>query len=169
MAIPTTDFLAQPYNDEKMKYNYDLHAYMLDIDYAMTMTGLGDLINDMDGRENAEWLMEWISRVSYEYIRSFKDAKFYNRLTYYLSHSKRARDILERFMLDILFYIEQEGGLFMAYVTGINLQEAKNITNISLKTAVGVIGDQIIRNSELAMKEFLYDFDVVASTTGLEW
>lgn len=169
MAIKTSDFLTQPYDDDKMLYNYDLHQYVLKVDYAIQQTALGELIDDMGNRENVEWFLEWVSRVCYEYIRSFKDAKFYDRITYYLSHSRKNRELLERFMLDTLFYSNQEGGLFMAYVTGINLQEAKNITNISLKTAVGVIGDQIVKNGELGLREFLYDFDIVESTAGLEW
>jgi len=169
MSIPMNDSLAKPYDDDKMKYDYDLHQYVLDIDYAMYQTGLGDLVVDMQSNENVEWYMTWISRVTYDYIRSFKDSKFYNRLDYYLSHSKQMRVAIERIMLDILFYSEQEGGLFMAYITGINLQEAQNITTIKLKTAVGLIADQIVMNYGLKEKEFRYDFDVIESTTGLEW
>lgn len=170
MAIPTNDFLVKPYDDEKMIYNYDLRQYVLQRDWAIHRTGLGDLINDLGGNvDNVDWFLEWVSITVYNYIRSFKDSKFQKRLTYYLSHSREMRDALERLMVDSVFYSEQEGGLFTAYITGVNLQEAKNITNLSLKTAVGIIGDQIVANLGLKEREFRYDFDVVESTLGLEW
>ncbi len=169
MAIPAKDFLIKPLQNTEMKYNLKLQQYVLEYDYAIHETALGDLVVDYDGRENVEWYLEWVSRTAYTYIRSFKDSKFQERLTYYLSHSRRSREAIKRLMLDILFYTEQEGGLFMAYVTGINLQEAKNITDISLKTAVGMVGDQIVKNYGLATREFEYDFAVVPSTAGSEW
>ncbi len=169
MSIPTKDFLNKPYDDGKLKYNYDLHQYILNVDNAMFETGMGDLVLDMQGVENVEWYLSWISRVTYDYIRSFKDSKYYKRLDYFLSHSKEMRVAIERIMLDVLFYSEQEGGLFMAYITGINLQEAQNITTLKLKTVVGLIADQIIMNYGLKEREFRYDFDVLESISGLEW
>ena len=169
MAIPTNDRLNQPLSDDKLRYDVELHQYVLQLDYAMQESGLGDLAIDMGGTDNAEWLLEWVSRTAYTYIRSFKDAKFERRLTYYIGHSKQAREAIRRLMLDILFYTEQEGGLFMAYITGINLQEAKNITTMSLETAVGMVGAQIARNYGLAEREFRYDFEVDESTYNIFW
>lgn len=168
MAIPANDF-TNPFDDEKMYYNYDLHQYVLQIEDAMFETGLGDLSLDMGGADNVKWLLEWVSRTVYTYIRSFKDSKFERRLTYQLSHSKRLREAIRRLMLDVLFYTEQEGGLFMTYITGINLQEAKNMTTLSLKTAVGLMGDQIVKNYGLAEREFRHDFTVENDTYGTEW
>lgn len=168
MAIPTNDFVTKPYKDDSMFYDVKLHQYVLDLDYAMFETGLGDLTIDLGGIDNAKWLLEWVSRTAYTYIRQFKDSKFERRLSYYLSHSKQAREAIKRLMIDILFYTEQEGGLFMAYITGINLQEAKNMTTLSLKTAVGTIGDQIARNYGLAEREFRYDFDL-DDKYGIDW
>jgi hypothetical protein len=168
MAIPTNDFVTKPYNDNEMYYDVKLHQYVLNLDYAMYETGLGDLTIDLGGIDNAKWLLEWVSRTAYTYIRQFKDSKFERRLTYLLSHSKQAREAIRRLMIDILFYTEQEGGLFMAYITGINLQEAKNMTTLSLKTAVGTMGDQITRNYGLAEREFRYDFDL-DDKYGIDW
>lgn len=169
MAIPTIDFITRPFDDDKMYYDLDRHQYILQLDYAMHETGLGELIADMGDRDNAIWLLEWVSNTAYTYIRSFKDSKFEKRLTYYMSHSKRMRDAIRRLMIDILFYTEQEGGLFMAYITGINLQEVKNLTTVTLKTAVGTIGDQIVRNYGLAEREFRQDFDIDHDTYGTRW
>ena len=168
MAIPT--FVTKPYEDDKMIYDVNLHQYILTYDYASEASGWGsDMINDLDGEENVEWYLKQVSNVVYNYIRSMKDSKFQNRLEYYLSHSERVRNDLMRLMVDIVIYNMQEGGMFMAYVTGVNLQEAQNITNIDIKTAVGILGDQLIRNHGFAEREFRYDFDVVESSEGLEW
>ena len=172
MAIPTYDFLNKPYNDDKMKYDYSNNRYVLDLDYAIERTGLGDLTDELsyDGTDdNAQWLMKQISHVAYQYIRSFKDAKFQDRLSYYLSHSKMMRSAIRELMIDMLTYTQQEGGLFTAYITGINLQEAKNITDMKLKTSVGMIGDQIVHNFGMAEREFRFDFDFDISQKGVEW
>jgi hypothetical protein len=169
MAIPVNDFVAKPFNDNMMYYDINLHQYVLEYDYAVYETGLSDLAVDMGGTDNAKWLLEWISRSVYTYIRSFKDSKFERRLSYYLSHSKQAREAIKRLMIDVLLYTEQEGGLFMTYITGINLQEAKNMTTLSLKTAVGIMGDQIVQNYGLAEREFRYDFAIEQNTYGIYW
>lgn len=169
MAIPANDFIVKPYDDDTLYYNTDLHQYVLNLDYAMFQTGTADLVIDMGGMDNAKWLLEFLSTSTYTYIRSFKDSKFERRLTYLLSHSKQAREAIRRLMVDVLFYTQQEGGLFMAYITGINLQEAKNMTNLSIKTAVGLMGDQIVSNYGLKEREFRYDFTVENNTYGLDW
>jgi len=167
MAIPT--FVTKPYNDEKAIYNYKTHQYELTMDYAMYESGWGDIIEELDGEDNIKWYLTQVSNVVYMYLRSFKDSKFQKRLEYYLSHSERVRDDLIKLMVDIIIYNNTEGGMFMAYVTGVNLQEAQNITSINLKTSVGLIGDQMVRNHGFAEREFKYEFTVVESTDGLEW
>lgn len=169
MPIPTNDFILKPFDDDQMYYNLESHQYVLNLDYAMYASGIGDLIIDMGGTDNAKWLLEFVSNAAYTYIRQFKDSKFERRLTYLLSHSKQAREALTRFMVDIVFYIDQEGGLFMAYITGINLQEVKNMTTLTIKTAVGLMGDQIAANYGLKEREFRYDFTVENDTYGLYW
>jgi hypothetical protein len=57
----------------------------------------------------------------------------------------------------------------MTYITGINLQEGKNMTTLSLKTAVGIMGDQIAKNYGLTEREFRYDFVVEQDTYGIFW
>ena len=172
MPIPQYDRLNNPFNDDKMFYDYKDNRYVLQLDYAVEQTGQGDLVLELssDGTDdNAQWLMKQVSRVAYEYIRSFKDAKFQDRLTYWLSHSKSAREAIRKLMLDMVTYTQQEGGLFTAYITGINLQEAKNITDISLKTAVGIIGHQIVMNYGLSEREFRFDFDFDITKKGVDW
>jgi hypothetical protein len=172
IMIPQRDFIKKPYDDDKMIYDKNKHQYYLKLDHAMYQSGRGDLVEEytLDGSDdNAIWFMEMVSHVAYEYIRSFKDSKFVNRLTYYLSHSKQMREAIEKLMIDLIIYDSQEGGFWNAYVTGINLQEAQNITTIKLKTAVGLIGHQIVMNYGLGEREFKYDFDIEYGTYGTEW
>ena len=170
MAIPTKDFLEKPISDSQMKYDFNRHQYVLEVDYAMFETGLGDLELDMGGKDNVQVYLEMISDVVYAYILDFKDSKFYRRNLYYLSHSKSAKDAIRRLMLDVMKYNEQEGGMMMSYVTGVNLQEVENMNNISDKTMVGIVGDKIVKLTGLAHREFLHDFTIVdEDTVGLEW
>ena len=72
-------------------------------------------------------------------------------------------------MEDVLFYGFQEGGWAMAYVTGINLQEVKNMGDIHIKTAVGLIGDSIVKTSGFKQQAFPYVFNVVDSIEEDRW
>lgn len=165
MAI--TDFVI-PYNDTKMRYDYDNHRYILEVDYA-SFEVARDLIGRFGSKENAEALLENMARVVYEYILSFKKSEYRLKTLYYLSHSQEMRSSIRQLMIDVLFYGFQEGGWAMAYITGINLQEAKNIDNIQLKTAVGMIGDIMVQNHGLKQRYFKYTFDLVPSSTEDRW
>lgn len=156
------------YNDNKMRYDYDNHRYVLEVDHASWAVAR-DLISRYGSKENAEALLETMSRVVYEYVLSFKKSEYKTKMLYFLSHSAQMRESIRQVMEDVLFYGFQEGGWAMAYVTGINLQEAKNIDNINLKTAVGMIGDTMVANHGLKEKAFRYVFDVVESSTEDRW
>ena len=106
-----------------MTYNKEKHRYVLDLDYAVYETGLADLIEEIsiDGtNDNALWLMDLVSHVCYEYIRSFKDSRFDKRLTYYLAHSKSMRNAIKKLMVDT--FILTKVVYSQGYVAGINLQ-----------------------------------------------
>ena len=75
----------------------------------------------------------------------------------------------KKLMVDTLIYTNQEGGLFTGYVTGINLQEAKNITTMHLETVVSMVGKQIVLNYGLGEREFRYDFDVDMDNYEVTW
>ena len=164
MAI--TDFVI-PYNDNKMRYDYDNHRYILEVDHASWAVARN--LTQRFKKENAEALLETMSRVVYEYILSFKKSEYKSKMLYLLSHSVEMRESIRQVMEDVLFYGFQEGGWAMAYVTGINLQEAKNIDNIKLKTAVGMIGDTMVGNHGLKQRAFKYVFDVVPNSTEDRW
>ena len=165
MAIK--DFVV-PYNDTKMRYDYDNHRYILEVDHASWAVAR-NLTQRFGSKENAEALLETMSRVVYEYILSFKKSEYKNKMLYLLSHSAEMRESIRQVMEDVLFYGFQEGGWAMAYVTGINLQEAKNIDNIKLKTAVGMIGDTMVGNHSFKQRAFKYVFDVVPNSTEDRW
>jgi hypothetical protein len=167
MAIK--DFIVKPIQDTRATYDLKTRQYIVTEDFITNECGWASFTSDVGGRENGEWYRNLLSFNVYEYVRSFKDAKFLNRLNYYLSHSVSAREDLLQVMRNVVAYNMQEGGMFMAYVTGINLQEAKNITNIAMKTVVGLVADQFIKNHGLAEREFRHEFDVVPSSAGREW
>lgn len=165
MAIPSFTI---PFDDKYMRYDYDNRRYVLEVAHASWAVAR-DLIVRYGSKENAEALLETISRVVYEYILSFKKSEYKKAMLYYMSHSLEIRESIRQVMEDVLFYGFQEGGWAMAYVTGINLQEAKNIDNIKLKTAVGMIGDTMVANHSFKERVFKYHFDVVESSTEDRW
>jgi hypothetical protein len=166
MAIK--DFVIKPYNDRVLEYDYDLHQYIPTEDFIINDCAWGTFLEAIGGSENGLWYRKLLSTNAYQYIKSFKDAKFRKRLEYYLSHSKSARQDLIELMKNLVTYNLQEGGMMMAYVTGINLQEAQNITTIHYKTLVGLVGHQFVVNHGLAEKEFRYEFNLDGNY-GTEW
>lgn len=165
MAIK--DFVV-PYDDDNLRYDYDNHRYILQVDYAAWAVAR-DLIKTFGSKENAEAILETVSRVFYEYVLSMKKSEYKEKMLYYLSHSKALRESIRQILVDIVFYGFQEGGWAMIYVTGINLQEAKNIDNIKLKTAVGMMADAMVESHGLKQRAFKYVFDVVESNTSDRW
>lgn len=166
MAIPTNDFLEQPYSDERMDYDIDLHRYKLTVDRANWLTGL-DLLEIWNGQDILDWYLEYVARVAYAYIYALKDTKYKLRMEYYLSHSKYMREALEEFMVDIVAYNHEDGGFLVAYQTGINLKEMTELP-MNIKNAVGVVGAKIAENYGFAYRYLEYDFDV-DNQRGVEW
>jgi len=156
-----------PYDNDELRYDYKNHRYVLQVDHASYEVAR-QLVEVYQGQENAEAILEKVSQIVYDYIYSFKKSELYERMQYYLSHSKEMREAVRQLMLDVLFYGFQEGGWAMAYVTGINLQEVEKL-DIPLKVAVGEVGDSIARSRGLAQKFIKYDFDVVESNPNDKW
>lgn len=167
MAIPTSDFITKPYDDSLMKYRYDLSRYELKLDHAMARTGI-NLSILWRSDDNAELYLEMISDVVDTYISKFKDPRYYKKMKYYLSHSKQMREAVYELMIDAIRYNQRNGGFMIAYETGINLNEMKEL-RMQLENAMSVIGDQIANKYELKNRYFKWDFDVVPSVAGSEW
>jgi hypothetical protein len=167
MAIPTTDFLSAPYDDEVLAYDYETRQYYMKLDASLGLTGI-DLIELWQTPENAEFYLKLISNVIYTRIYSFKDEKYRERMAYYLSHSAKARKALKSLIMDTVHYNHSGGGFMTAYQTGINLHEMKTL-RIEPEQFLSPIANEIMKNNGLQTRYFKYDFDVVASTAGSEW
>ena len=88
-------------------------------------------------------------------------------MTYYLSHSKKARKALIALIIDTVHYNHSGGGFMTAYQTGINLHEMK-VLRIEPEF-LSPIANEIMKNNGLQTRYFKYNFDVVASVSGSEW
>ena len=139
-----------PYDDDKLKYIYTNHRYVLELDNQASATGI-DLVTLWQGNDNALMYLEMVSDVCYTYILRFKDSKYFLRMLYYLSHSEEMRRALYEMMIDTVRYNHEDGGFMIAYQTGINLHEMKEL-RLKIENAVSVIGDQIIRNYGLQQR-----------------
>lgn len=166
MAIPTNDLLEKPYSDTHMDYDLKLHRYKLTVDRANWLTGL-DLIELWDGQENLDWYLEYVSRVAYTYIYGLKNAKYKLKMEYYLSHSKYMREAIEEFLVDMITYNYEDGGFLIAYQTGINLKEMKELP-MKMETALSVIGEQMSKNYTFNYLDVPYIFDI-DNQRGVEW
>lgn len=142
--LTVNDDYTKPYDDEKMTYEFALHKYKLDLDHAQYHTGI-NLSLIWNGNDNANLYLEQIRDVVYTFILRYKDSKYYTRMLYYLSHSESAREGLRQIMLDTVTYNYEDGGFKIAYQTGINLHEMKDI-DIKIEEAVSVIAEEIMFN-----------------------
>lgn len=167
MAIPTNDVLSKPYDDKIMKYDIDLHRYSLTTDYADFRTGL-NLLELWETEENLEWYFEYVSRVAYNYIYQFKNPKYRKQMEYFLSHSKEMRHAISEILIDTITYNFEDGGFLIAYQTGVNLKEMKELT-MRIDMAVSVVGEKIVRNYGLEDRVVKYEFTVEHDTYGTEW
>lgn len=167
MAIPTNDFLAKPYDDDILLYDYQSNQYYMKIDASLGLTGI-DLLELWGNEENAQFYLQLISNVIYTRIYSFKDEKYRNKMSYYLSHSIKARKAIIALIIDTVHYNHSGGGFMTAYQTGINLHEMKTL-RIEAEQFLSPIANEIMKNNGLQTRYFRYDFDVVASMAGSEW
>lgn len=167
MAIPTSDFLSKPYDDDILAYDYETRQYYMKLDASLGLTGI-DLIELWQNEENAQFYLKLISNVIYTRIYSFKDERYRERLAYYLSHSQKVRKALISLITDTVHYNHSGGGFMTAYQTGINLHEMKTL-RIEPEQFISPIANEIMKNTGLQTRYFKYDFDVVASVAGSEW
>jgi hypothetical protein len=149
MVLLQNDYVA-PYDDSQMKYSLDRHYYIPELDYIEYETGI-NLSLIWQGIDNAKWYLDRVASVVHTYVLQFRDTKFHTRLVYYLSHSEFARQALSKIFVDIVQYNHEDGGFLIAYQTGVNLHEMKDI-EIKIKMAMSVIGDQIIKNLGLKQR-----------------
>lgn len=154
--------------DNKARYDFDNHRYVLEVDFASYVASY-DLITKFGSIENTEAVLEKVSEIVYTYILSFKKSEYREKMLYFLSHSKSAREQLIEIMGDVVFYGLQEGGWAMAYVTGINLQEVDKISNIDETIMVGMVSDTKISNAGFKRRNFLFDFNVLDSEESDRW
>ena len=167
MSIATYDRLLAPFDDDKMNYLTEYHRYELLPEMADFQTGL-NLSELWQGNDNVLWYLSAISEVTYTILERLKDAKYRERFQYYLSHSNKNREAIFKIMVDTIQYNFEDGGFLIAYQTGINLHEMKEI-RMKPEFFLSPIAQEIIKNTGLGQRNFRIAFDVVESETGSEW
>jgi len=151
------DILAKPYDDDFMVYDYKEQRYIPLVD-GITNDCYVNLTRDWGTKENAQSYLDLLSRVIYEVAMSFKDQKYRLKETYYLSHSKEARELVKRLFSDTAWYNRRDGGFMMAYNSGANLNQGKLI-EFGIDKALSPIAFQIIKNSILGTRYFTIDIN----------
>ena len=146
----------KPFDDNLAQYIFKTHRYILEMNEQQHKTGI-NLSVIWRGIDNALLYLELISDVCYTYVAKFKDSKYFHRLLYYLSHSKEMRRAMIEFMLDTVRYNHEDGGFMIAYQTGINLHEMKEL-RLKIENAVSVVGDKIVRN--FGLQQRLNNFNI---------
>jgi hypothetical protein len=151
------DILEKPYDDDFMVYDYKEQRYIPLVD-GITNDCYVNLTRDWGTKENAQSYLDLLSRVVYEVALSFKDQKYRLKETYYLSHSKEARELLKRIFSDTAWYNRRDGGFMMAYNSGANLNQGKLI-EFGIDKALSPIAFTIIKNSILGTRYFTIDIN----------
>lgn len=149
------DFV-KPFDDEKMKYIFADHRYVLEIDHQQFETGI-NLSLVWGGIDNALLYLELVSDVCYTFVAKFKDSKYFHRLLYYMAHSKEMRRAINELMLDTVRYNHEDGGFMIAYQSGVNLHEMKEL-RLKIENAVSVVGDKIVKN--FGLQQRLNNFNI---------
>ena len=157
MSIATYDRLLAPFDDDKMNYLTEYHRYELLPNVADNQTGL-NLSELWQGNDNVLWYLSAISEVTYTILERLKDAKYLERFQYYLSHSNKNREAIFKIMVDTIQYNFEDGGFLIAYQTGINLHEMKEI-RMKIENAVSVIADGIIEKYGLKERFIKWNFN----------
>lgn len=160
--IPTQDFINAPYDDTYLIYNRVFHRYVINLNYFIEAIGDDTIITKLGGNDNAQWILDHTSEVTYSVIDSYTDSKYRDKMRYYFSHSKRIREWLIKTMRDVLIYDDADGGVYTAYATGINFNEMKAFDMI-LTNYIGRMAQQIMINGGLAERIPRFDLDRVTS------
>ena len=168
MAIPTYDILTVPLVDTFMVYDFNEHRYVAKVD-GVLKDAYVNLVTDWGTKENAQSYLDLVSRVIYETILSFKDEKYKNTMLYYMAHSKKMRQEIQKIFYDTVWYNRRDGGFMMAYNSGANLNQGKMI-EFGIDKAISPIARQIVKNSPLGTRYMTVDINekqIFASLTTL--
>lgn len=157
MAIPINDRLNYPLDDENMYYDFTKHHYILRHDAVLRLAYI-DMVELFGGEDNAQAHCNLLSTVIFDSIMRFRRVENVEKATYYLAHSKEARESFLRLLLDSQWFNRTDGGFMVVYNTGINLNEMKEIP-MDIKRSMSVIADQIVKNSRLADRVVRYNLD----------
>lgn len=150
MAIPLQDRLDFPYDDENMYYDFNKHHYVLRQDAVLRLSYI-DLVELFGGSDNAQAHCNLLSDVIFESIMRFRRPENVEKTTYWLAHSKKARETFLKLLLDSQWFNRTDGGFMVVYNTGINLNEMKEIP-MDIKRSMSVIADQIVKNNGFAQR-----------------
>jgi len=164
--LESYDILTAPFNDDFMEYNYDEQRYVPLVD-GITKESYVNLVNDWGTKENAQSYLDLVSRVVYEVALAMKDQKYRLKETYYLSHSREARELILRLFSDTVWYNRRDGGFMMAYNSGANLNQGKLI-EFGIDKAISPIATQLIKNSILGTRYFTTDINTKIKFATLE-
>lgn len=154
------------FKDDKAFFNNDLNKWVLKLDYANHRSGL-DLIELWRSEENAEWFLEMLSTVVYANIMNYKRLEDVEKFTYLLNNSIKYRNNLIESMVDAVSYAEAGGGFLIAYETGVNLQEMKEL-KMSIEQSVSSITKSIIEKSGLGVRTIPIDISYSKSFDNLD-
>lgn len=146
--INPMDFNNKEVQDVRAWYDSDAKRWVLTLEEANFHTALRLEIL-WESIDNAEWYLDAVSRVVETAVLRYKDSRYTNdEFIYELTHSNSKREALIKVMIDAIQYNEAGGGFLMAYETGINLQEMKEL-KLQIESAMSVIAEQIIKNTKL--------------------
>lgn len=146
-----------PYNDEKLIYDKDLHAYLLNPQYIVnTFLEFND--SDLEWKQKQYDLTESV----YSFIKSFKTGREnQDHLEYDLACNEDYRDVIVKALLLQYQYASTTEGDTLQLQTGISLGDDKNTPTSSIRgeLMISTKGYKLLYQSGLLESTYRTDFD----------
>jgi hypothetical protein len=169
MAIPTYDYLQQPYSEEDnmgLIYVKEESRYLPSIDFV-SKNAYVNLIGVWGSEENAQSYLDLLSSVIYTYILRHYDNKYRYIVLYHMSHSKQIRNALKQIFTNTIWYNHRDGGFMLIYSSGINMDQMKEFS-LDLERALSPVERQIIDNSFLGTRIIETNFNKILKYDSFE-
>lgn len=150
MSIPQYDYLDRPFVDEDMLYDIVESRYIPTSDFVLK-NGYINLLTVWKTPEGVQSYLDLLSRVIQTYILSHYDNKYRYVILWYMAHSKQIRNALMQIYASSVWYNHRDGGFLIAYSSGLNFDQMKEI-KFDIKRVVSPVEAQIIDNSFLGTR-----------------
>lgn len=135
--ITNTDTTVTPYNDDDMKYDIDLHQYVLTASGVYKYTGI-NINEEFDIPKEAEFFLIECSDDVYNFIYNYTRMNYVDYKRYLIATSEDLRDEFKRALVYQVRYAFRSGAHLIKDQHGINLERNKVTSINDLRNDIGI-------------------------------